>query len=405
MVAVVSVSEATTTMNLVYGANGNLISGDGNYYEYNDANQLVKVRFGDQSGPVIAQYFYDYTGQRIKKIENGVTTYYIGKHYETTVDGDKKTNTSYYFANGQRVAKKNSAGKMYFYHSDHLGGTNAVTDSTGHLAERTNYYPFGEIREGGNEKYSFTGKEKDNLTDNYYFEARYYNPRINHFTQADTISPNLFDPQELNRYSYVRNNPLKYVDPSGHESWLSQKWHQLKEWVGETFGTEEAPELVQISPTEYKRASPEAKGKMKQSVQQTQQYIRENNDAQREYNDITHWSIKGSTVVRNIAKGELLKQIPGWGFLSKLDTARKVGSAAGQKMNEEFDKRGPTISHDLYDEDGEMQRRYQEDVTKGCVWASCYLTRQGTEIMSEGAKAGANEAVSDFTYGIIDLND
>ncbi len=70
-----SSATATTSLTYVYDANGNLISGDGKYYEYNDANQLVRVKHGDQSGPVIAEYFYDYTGQRIKKIENGINTY------------------------------------------------------------------------------------------------------------------------------------------------------------------------------------------------------------------------------------------------------------------------------------------------------------------------------------------
>jgi len=87
-------------------ANGNLIQGDGKYYEYNDANQLIRVGHENAGGPILAEYFYDYTGQRIKKVENGVTTYYIGKHFEKQVDNTGQKNTSYYFANGERVAKK-----------------------------------------------------------------------------------------------------------------------------------------------------------------------------------------------------------------------------------------------------------------------------------------------------------
>jgi RHS repeat-associated protein len=207
---------ATTSLTYQYDANGNLIQGDGKYYEYNDANQLIKVRHNDQNGPVLAEYFYDYTGQRIKKIENGVTTYYIGKHFEKQVDSvGSTTNTSYYFANGERVAKKDPSGNVYYYHLDHLGGTNVVTDSSGNLIERIKYYPFGEIREGGNEKYQFTGKEKDKLTDYYYYEARYYNSDFEHFTQADTVEPDYYDPQDLNRFAYVENNPLNYIDPQG----------------------------------------------------------------------------------------------------------------------------------------------------------------------------------------------
>ena len=76
-----------TTLSYDYDANGNRISGDGQYYEYNDANRLVRIRQGNASGSIIAEFFYDHTGQRIKKIENGVTTYYIGKHFEANQQG------------------------------------------------------------------------------------------------------------------------------------------------------------------------------------------------------------------------------------------------------------------------------------------------------------------------------
>lgn len=206
---------AATTQGYVYDVNGNMIRGEGKFYEYNDANQLVKVRHGDQNGPVIIEYLYDYTGQRIRKIENGVTIYSIGKHAERQIAGSAQEDTSYYFANGERVAKKDSSGELSCYHEDHLGGTDGVTDTSGNVVENTKYYPFGEIREGGQEKYAYTGKEKDSLTDWYYYEARYYNPEFVHFTQADQVERDIYDPQNLNRYSYVQNNPIVYIDPTG----------------------------------------------------------------------------------------------------------------------------------------------------------------------------------------------
>ena len=129
---------ATTQLSYQYDANGNLIQGDGKFYEYNEANQLVKVRQGDQSGPVIAQYFYDYAGQRVKKVDNGVVTYYIGKHFETQEGGIAPGNTSYYFANGERVAKKDPSGNFIYYHSDHLGSTSVTSDSQGNAIDRIN---------------------------------------------------------------------------------------------------------------------------------------------------------------------------------------------------------------------------------------------------------------------------
>jgi RHS repeat-associated protein len=53
----------------------------------------------------------------------------------------------------------------------------------------------------------------------YYYGARYYDPIIGRFISADTIVPSPANPQSLNRYSYCLNNPLKYVDPTGHDSY------------------------------------------------------------------------------------------------------------------------------------------------------------------------------------------
>jgi RHS repeat-associated protein len=213
-----------------YDPNGSLVSGDGKYYEYNDANQLVRVRENDQNGKVIAEYFYDYTGQRVKKVENGVTTYYIGKHYETNVVAGKADNTSYFFADGERVAKKDSTG-TYFFHPDHLDGVNAVTNAAGAVVAKTSYLPFGEIRQGGQEKFSYTGKEKDKATDLYYFDSRFNSPELRHFTQADIADPDLDDPQDLNRYAYVGNNPLSYVDPDGHKKKKKAKLSAREKWM------------------------------------------------------------------------------------------------------------------------------------------------------------------------------
>lgn len=201
----------------IYDANGNLVSGDGRYYEYNDANQLARVRQGDQAGAVIAEYFYDSSGQRIKKIENGVVTYYVGKHFEKQVGGTNAGNSSYYFGNGgERVARKDPAGQIFYYHLDHLDGVNVVTNSAGTPVSTTDYLPFGDARAGGtgNEKYAYTGKEQDK-TGLYYFDARYNSPEFRHFTQADVAEPDYDDPQDLNRYAYVGNNPTSYVDPDG----------------------------------------------------------------------------------------------------------------------------------------------------------------------------------------------
>jgi len=85
------------------------------------------------------------------------------------------------------------------------------------------YYPFGDRRNStgslGTDRL-FTGQRLDG-TGLYFYEARYYDPVIGRFISADTIIPSYLDPQSLNRYSYVYNNPLKYKDEDGHLGFLA----------------------------------------------------------------------------------------------------------------------------------------------------------------------------------------
>lgn len=221
-----SVFPVLALVNFTYDQNGNMTSDGLKCYVYNDANQVYKVK-DCTSNKIIAEYLYDYTGRRIvkKEYQNGSlkqTTYTPDKSFETKKQAtDSSTlNSSYYFVNDESAAKKNPDGSKIFYHNDHLNSTNVLTNASGQLLEETTYYPYGDVRAGGSlSKYLFTGQEKDLETGLNYYGARYYNSHITRFTQADTLLSDPYDPQQLNRYSYVRNNPLKYTDPSGHCIW------------------------------------------------------------------------------------------------------------------------------------------------------------------------------------------
>jgi len=212
------VSAAEISHNLNYDENGNLINDNKYNYEYNSPNQLVKI--SDDNG-VIAEYFYDHNDNRIKKIEffedgTNSTTYYIDDNFVTVINSSGVYNTIYYYQGGVLVGKKDYSGEKYFYHPDHLGSTNIVTNEVGETVEETDYLPFGEVLLGGESRYLFTGQEKDKGTSLMYYGARYYSPFLRRFTQPDTIIQDVYDPQTLNRYAYVRNNPVNRVDPSGH---------------------------------------------------------------------------------------------------------------------------------------------------------------------------------------------
>ena len=110
----------------------------------------------------------------------------------------------------------NPDGSKWFYHNDHLGSTTLITDEDGNIVEETFYTPFGQNTAGGVEEsyYLYTNQFKDAIGC-YDYGARVYCPEWYHFTSADPVIASVYDPQGLNHYSYVKNNPYKYVDPSG----------------------------------------------------------------------------------------------------------------------------------------------------------------------------------------------
>jgi len=110
--------------------------------------------------------------------------------------------------------------KFYYYLHDNLGGIQSVLDDKGNVVCTNDYLPYGEERNGDcmnkdEEDYGFTGKEKDEETGLMYYGARYYDPVIGRFTSMDPWEGDLKDPQTLNKYSYARNNPIFFIDPTG----------------------------------------------------------------------------------------------------------------------------------------------------------------------------------------------
>jgi len=105
-----------------------------------------------------------------------------------------------------------------FILQDHLGSTVGTAEDDGDLASTIKYFPWGDCRNSTGTiptDRKFTGQRLD-TTGLYYYNARYYDPEIGRFISPDTIIPDPANPQSFNRYSYCLNNPLKYVDPSGH---------------------------------------------------------------------------------------------------------------------------------------------------------------------------------------------
>ena len=83
------------------------------------------------------------------------------------------------------------------------------------------YTAFGETRDIGPSgitptKFRYTGQLQQAEIGLYYYSARWYDPYITQMTQPDSIVPDPYNPLDWNRYSYARNNPVRYTDPTGH---------------------------------------------------------------------------------------------------------------------------------------------------------------------------------------------
>jgi len=166
----------------------------------------------DKAGDV--DFLYDGQGQRIARlVSGGERTYYISPGLEVTVkaDGSASWKRSY---GATAVREGSSTGqKLSFIYSDHLGSTSQVYDDQGNVVAQQVYYPYGTTRSTAGilpTDKEYTGQMSDiNETGLYYYNARYYNPTLAKFTQADQSADG------LNKYAYVGNNPVNSIDPTG----------------------------------------------------------------------------------------------------------------------------------------------------------------------------------------------
>jgi RHS repeat-associated protein len=156
------------------------------------------------------------------------------------------TQNEYVFFGGKRVAKRDTAGNVFYYFADELGSSRVIVkDGTPPtLCYDADFYPFGGERSPYtntcSQNYKFTGKERDAESGLDEFGARYYSSQYGRFitpdeypggpvdlsTTDDVTSQalpyaDITNPQSLNKYAYTYNNPLRYTDPNGHCPWCA----------------------------------------------------------------------------------------------------------------------------------------------------------------------------------------
>lgn len=243
---------------MTYDTAGNLTTDSYSSYGSRtfDANNRIVAAQDSYAG--WSYYTYNADGQRVKrKINNQETWEIYGIDGELIADypangAGSSPQKEYGYRDSQLLITAEPAANIKWLVPDHLGTPRIILDQTGSLAnvKRHDYLPFGEelfagsggrttaqgYAVGDGVRQQFTRKERDTETGLDYFNARHYSSIQGRFISPDEfkggpeelfreVDPHdpLFyaevaEPQSLNKYQYCLNNPLRYVDPDGHQT-------------------------------------------------------------------------------------------------------------------------------------------------------------------------------------------
>ncbi len=207
-----------------YDGRGNLwreVDGmDVTTYSYDARDRLLGANLPDST---VLAYAYDFGGRRVQQTVNGSSTNYLWDEFSRYGDVVAEINQSNavlasYTLAGGRLLSQTRSGATSYYLPDAQGSTRLLADLNGGITDTYDYRAFGEtVAQTGTttNSYRYTAQQHDELTDLYYLRARYYSPGLGRFLSRDTWHLDMQNPVEWNRYVYVANNPVKFIDPSG----------------------------------------------------------------------------------------------------------------------------------------------------------------------------------------------
>jgi RHS repeat-associated protein len=169
---------------------------------------------------------YDGDGRRVAKVGSKLYWYGSGGDILAETDTSGNTTAEYIFFGGKRIAMLPASSTPIYYVEDMLGTSRVITTNTGTVCYDADFYPYGGERPYTNSRaqnYKFEGKERDSETGNDDFGARYYSNRFGRWLSADWSSvpapvpyANPSNPQTLNLYSMVADDPESFADLDGH---------------------------------------------------------------------------------------------------------------------------------------------------------------------------------------------
>ena len=221
-----------------YDANGNMTSGSGRTLVYSTFDKPTRI---EKNGHT-TQFQYDVNRSRYKRVDTDknndttITRYVAGVEFITRPNGDKEIKR---YINGVAIdttTTKSGGGtenSVQLLFKDHLGSIHTIMDgNTMTVLQRQSFDPFGQRRNPTNWEdlldsqlsnfntnfttRGFTGHEQLDQVGLIHMNGRVYDPKLGRFLQADPFVQAVGNTQNFNRYSYVLNNPLNTVDPSGY---------------------------------------------------------------------------------------------------------------------------------------------------------------------------------------------
>jgi len=205
-----------------HDAAGNVMSDGANAYVFDAENRISSA-----AGVI---YSYDANGMRASKSSGKQFIHGIGSTVIQETDSSGNPSTEYIYFGGERIARRDiSDNSLHYFWTDQIGSSSTITSATGAIEEESDFYPFGGERQytmnaSVANTYKFTGKERDAESGLDYFGARFLNSSMGRWMSPDwgerpmTIPyAHIDDPQTLNLYSYVRNNPITGIDADGHQ--------------------------------------------------------------------------------------------------------------------------------------------------------------------------------------------
>ncbi|MCP4138554.1 MAG: hypothetical protein GY754_46780, partial [bacterium] len=210
------------TYNYSYDNNGNTTSKtDGSnttVYTYGYENEMLSVETGSDK----TEYAYDADSARISSTTNGTITRYLvdknRKHAQVLEErGDNGTLTVSYIYGDDLISQHRNEAASY-YHYDAQQSVRQLTNDAGIVTDAYVYDAFGVLinGEGSTENnYLYAGEQFDAAVGLYYLRARWMNQQNGRFTSMDPFVGDYMAPESLHKYSYAKNNPVDYNDPSG----------------------------------------------------------------------------------------------------------------------------------------------------------------------------------------------